>query len=73
MLELIHSDLADFKSTPSKGGKLYYVTFVDDFSRYTRVYLLKSKDETTDIFMKYKLEVENQLNKRIKRLRSDRR
>lgn len=34
--------------------------------------MLKSKDETTDIFMKYKLEVENQLNKRIKRLRSDR-
>ena len=35
LLELIHSDLADFKNTISKGGKKYYITFVDDFSRYT--------------------------------------
>lgn len=72
LLELIHSDLADFKNTSSRGGKLYYITFVDDYSRYTRVYLLKSKDEATSVFLKYKLEVENQLNKKVKRLRSDR-
>lgn len=72
LLELIHSDLADFKGTVSKGGKMYYVSFVDDFSRYTRIYLLKSKDEAAGTFMKYKLEVENQLNRKIKRLRSDR-
>ena len=48
------------------------ITFIDDYSRYTRVYLLRKKDETKDAFIKYKNEVENQLNKKIKRLRIDR-
>ncbi|KAL6335533.1 hypothetical protein AAG906_030661 [Vitis piasezkii] len=34
----------------------------DDYSRYTRVYLLRNKDEARDAFIKYKNEVENQLN-----------
>ena len=72
LLELIHSDLGDFRSTMSRGGKHYYITFVDDYSRYTRVYLLKSKDEAEEKFMIYKAEVENQLDLKIKRLRSDR-
>ena len=48
------------------------MTFIDDFSRYTKVYLLRSKDETFDMFLAYKAEVENQLNKKIKRVRSNR-
>jgi len=50
LLELVHLDLADFQNTMSKGGKKLYITFVDDFSKYTKVYLLKSKDETEEIF-----------------------
>ena len=50
LLELIHSNLADFKNNVSKGGKRYYISFVDDFSRYTKVYLLKSKDEAESVF-----------------------
>ncbi|KAL4385517.1 hypothetical protein GQ457_15G014800 [Hibiscus cannabinus] len=72
LLELVHTDLADFRNTKSKGGKLYYITFVDDFSRYTKVYLLRTKDEAENFFLIYKAEVENQLDRRIKRLRSDR-
>jgi len=72
LLELVHFDLADFKSTVSRGGKRYYVTFVDDYSHYTKVFLLKSKDETEAMFLEYKAEVENQLDHRIKRLRSNR-
>jgi len=48
------------------------VTFIDDFSRYTKVYLLRHKDEAFDMFLSFKAEVENQLNKKIKRVRSDR-
>ena len=48
-----------------------FVTFIDDFSRYTWVYLLKTKDEVYDIFVKFKSLVENQLNGKIKCLRSD--
>ena len=41
----------------------FYITFIDDYSRYTRVYLLRNKDEVMDVFIKYKNEVENQLRK----------
>ena len=71
LLELIHSDLADFRNTPSRGGKNYYVYIVDDFSKYTKIYLIKTKDEASSMFMKFKAESENQLGKRIKRLRLD--
>ncbi|KAK8570584.1 hypothetical protein V6N13_032201 [Hibiscus sabdariffa] len=72
LLELIHTNLADFRNTESKGGKHYYITFVDDFSRYTKVYLLRTKYEAENFFLIYKAEVENQLGRRIKWLRSDR-
>jgi hypothetical protein len=72
LLDLIHTDLGDLKQTPTRGGKCYYITFIDDFSRYTKVYLLKHKDEAFDMFLSYKAEVENQLNRKIKRVRSDR-
>ncbi|KAJ9684091.1 hypothetical protein PVL29_016537 [Vitis rotundifolia] len=72
LLSLIHSDLGDLKNTMTRGGKRFYITFIDDYSRYTRVYLLRNKDEAKDAFIKYKIEVENQLSKKIKRLRTDR-
>ena len=56
----------------TRGGKRFYITFIDDYSKYIRMYLLRNKDEAMDAFIKYKNEVENQLSKKIKRLRSDR-
>ena len=72
LLSLIHSDLGDLKNTMTRGGKRFYITFIDDYSIYTREYLLRNKDEAMDAFIKYKNEVENQLSKKIKRLKSDR-
>ena len=46
------------------------MTFVDYYSRFTRVYLLRNKDKTFSMFLSYKAEVENQLDKKIKRIRS---
>ncbi|KAJ0008485.1 hypothetical protein Pint_29037 [Pistacia integerrima] len=54
----------------NRGGKKFYITFIDDYSKYTRVYLLRIKDEVIKMFLTYKNEVENQLNKKIKRLRT---
>ena len=54
LLELIHSDLGDFKNYTCRGGKKYYMTFIDDYSRYARVYLLSSKDEAENMFIKFK-------------------
>ena len=62
LLNLIHNDLGDLKSTMTRGGKHFYITFIDDYSRYTKVYLLRNKDEVRDSFIKYKNEEENQLS-----------
>ena len=70
--DLIHSDICDLKFVQTRCGDKYFITFVDDSTKYYYVYLLKSKDETIEKFVLYKHEVENQLNKKIKMLRSDR-
>lgn len=67
-------DLIDFDvcgpMTKSLGGHLYYATFIDDHSRKTWVYLLKSKDEIFSKFQEFKVEVENITERKIKNLRS---
>lgn len=55
----------------SLGGHLYYATFIDNHSRKTCVYLMKSKDEVFIKFQEFKAEVENLIERRIKILRSD--
>ena len=71
-LDLIHTDICDMKLIPSRGGNKYFITFIDDCSRYCYVYLLSSKDKAVNAFKSYKAEVETQLNKKIKIIRSDR-
>ena len=56
----------------TEGGKRYFMTLIDDASRYCYLYLLKIKDEALNYFKIYKAEVETQLDKKIKRIRSDR-
>ncbi|GJS51409.1 zinc finger, CCHC-type containing protein [Tanacetum coccineum] len=72
VLELIHSDLCDLHATPSLGNKKYFVTFIDDASRFCYVYLLHSNDEALDKFKVFKTEVELQQGYLIKRFRTDR-
>jgi transposase InsO family protein len=45
--ELVHSDVCGPFTTPSLGGKQYFIVFVDDFSRYTEVFLLADKKAHT--------------------------
>nr|KAJ0214455.1 hypothetical protein LSAT_V11C400178990 [Lactuca sativa] len=71
-LELIHSDICELNGILTQGGKRYFIAFCDDFSRYLHIYLLRSKYEAFDAFKRYKDEVENQLERHIKILRSDR-
>jgi hypothetical protein len=70
-LELIHSNLCKMNDELTKGGKRYFMTFIDDCTRFYYMYPLKSKDETLNYFKIYKVEVENKLEKKIKRLRSN--
>jgi hypothetical protein len=59
LLELIHSDLYGPINPPTSSGISYFLTFIDDKSRYTIVYLLKHKFETFGKFQIYKELVEN--------------
>ena len=71
-LELVHSDLCEMNGVLTKGGMKYCMTLIDDSTRFCYVYLLSTKDEALHYFKMYKAEVENQLEKKVKRVRSDR-
>jgi transposase InsO family protein len=70
-LELIHSDICEMNGVLTEGRQRYFMTMIDDASRYCYIYLLKTKDETLNYFKTYKAEVENQLEKKIKHFRYD--
>ncbi|GJW02817.1 zinc finger, CCHC-type containing protein [Tanacetum coccineum] len=72
VLEVIHSYLCDLHATPSLGNKKYFVTFIDDASRFCYVYLLHTNDEAFDKFKVFKNEVEIQQGSLVKRFRTDR-
>jgi transposase InsO family protein len=71
-LELIHSDICEMNGVLTEDGQRYFMTMIDDASRYCYVYLLKTKDEVMNCFKIYKAGVENQLEKNIKIFMSDR-
>jgi hypothetical protein len=71
ILDLIHLDVSGPMLVKSIGGSLYYVTFIDNFSGKTWMYLIKMKDEVFGKFQEFKAEVENLTNKKIKMLRYD--
>ena len=71
ILELVHSDVFGPVKVPSLGKSMYYVSFIDDFSRNTWIYFLKKKFEVFDRFKEFKALVENQTEKKIKVLRTD--
>ncbi|KAK4394179.1 hypothetical protein Sango_1888700 [Sesamum angolense] len=59
-------------NTPARGGFSYFITFIDDHSRYDYVYLMRYKFEGYGRFKEYRLEVENPIGHTIKALWSNR-
>ena len=51
LLELIHSDICNFKSIQTRGEKKYFITFIDDYTRFSYVYLIRTKDEAIETFI----------------------
>lgn len=66
----VHSDVCEMPSL-SYGGAKYFVTFIDDYSRYVKVYPLKAKSDVFECWLNYKNLIENQIGHHIKVLRSD--
>ncbi|GKF48841.1 gag-pol polyprotein [Tanacetum coccineum] len=70
VLELVHSDVWQ-APVLSLGGAKYFVSFIDDYSRRCRVYLIKKKSDVFEVFKVYKARVELDSGKKIKCLRTD--
>ena len=71
-LQLIHSDICGPMNVRARHGASYFITFTDDYTRYGHVYLISLKSQALDCFIQYINEVENQLDRKIKALRTDR-
>jgi transposase InsO family protein len=69
--DLIHSDVWGPSPVPTVGGSRYFVIFVDDFSRYTWIYLMKNRSEVLTIYRDFAKMVQTQYSKAIKVFRSD--
>ena len=70
-LELVHSDVWGPASVISINDFRYYLVLIDEYSKFTWVYLLKNKSNVFDIFKYFKAYVENQLNISLKVLRTN--
>ena len=72
VLELSHTDICGPFPIASWNGQRYFITFIDDYSRYGYLYLIHEKSQALDVFNSFKAEVELQLGKKIKAVKSDR-
>ena len=70
-LDLIHSDVWGPAQNVSLGGSRYFVSFIDDYTRHTWIYLIERKSEVFDCFRDLKGFVETESGRKIKCLRSD--
>jgi hypothetical protein len=72
LLGLVHTDVCGPMISIARGGFQYFITFTDDFSRYGYIYLMRHQSESFEKFKEFQNEVQSQLGKIIKYLRSDR-
>jgi len=69
--DVVHSDVWGISPVISHAQYKYFVTFIDDFSRYTWVYFLRTKSEVLSVFWNFVAYIENQFSTCIKMLRSN--
>jgi transposase InsO family protein len=70
-LKIVHIDLVGSTTTKGLKGEKDFVLLVDDYTRMTTVFFLKNKLEAFENFKIYKEMVENEMDSKIKCLRSD--
>ncbi|KAK8926311.1 hypothetical protein KSP39_PZI018080 [Platanthera zijinensis] len=70
-LSLVHSDIWRPYKTPSMFGYRYFVTFMDDYSRLTWLYLLCDRVELTFTFRAFITETHTQFSSPLKIIRTD--
>ncbi|GJV87666.1 retrovirus-related pol polyprotein from transposon TNT 1-94 [Tanacetum coccineum] len=69
--DIVHSDVWGPSSVSTKGGSKYYVSFIDGFTRYTCIYLMKRRFDFLTVFKEFKAFVKTQHRAVIKCFRCD--
>jgi transposase InsO family protein len=69
--ELVHSDVWGPARTTGLCGARYFVTFIDDYSHLTWVYVLKDRSQLFAIFQSFYAEISNQFNAKLLAFRTD--
>jgi transposase InsO family protein len=70
-MEIVHTDLVGPTTKKVLKGEKYFILLVDDYTRMTAVFFLENKSEAFENFKVYKEMVENEMDSKIKCLRSD--
>jgi uncharacterized protein (DUF1919 family) len=69
--QLVHSDVWWPTPITSINGTRYYVSFIDDFSKFTWFFPLKHKSKVLSTIIHFKTTIENLLNHKLKIIRTD--
>eukprot|EP00252_Welwitschia_mirabilis_P022462 TRINITY_DN607_c0_g1_i3.p1 TRINITY_DN607_c0_g1~~TRINITY_DN607_c0_g1_i3.p1 ORF type:complete len:1070 (-),score=207.18 TRINITY_DN607_c0_g1_i3:857-3973(-) len=72
LLSLVHSDICGPMRTESFNGSSYFITFIDDHSRFCYIFFMKYRSQALTYFQMYQKMVERQTGCKIKTLRTDR-
>jgi transposase InsO family protein len=70
-LEMLHMDLFGPIAYISIGGNKYGLVIIDDYSRFTWVFVLQDKSETQEVLKKFLKRVQNEFDAKVKRIRND--
>ena len=62
-LDLIHSDVCGPLSINARGGFIYFITFIDDRSRFVYLYLTRYKSKSFEKFREFRNETKKQLGR----------
>ncbi|GJV30551.1 retrovirus-related pol polyprotein from transposon TNT 1-94 [Tanacetum coccineum] len=71
VLHTLHMDLCGPMRVQSINGKKYILVIVDDYSRFTWVKFLRSKDETPEFVINFLKQIQVGLNKTVRYIRTD--
>ena len=71
LLELVHTNVCGPTNVRARGGCEYFITFINDYSRYGYIYFMHRKFEAIENFKKFRGETEKQLGKSINTLQTD--
>lgn len=72
VMDLVHTDVCGPMRTTTLGGRRYFITFIDDYSKYTVVYLMREKSEALEKAKEFVEMAKTQFGRKPKILRSDR-